>query len=390
MNNKVVLAYSGGLDTTFCLIYLIEKGYKVYTAFVNTGGVDSEELNKIEKRAIKLGATKHYNINAENNFYDKIIRYIIKFNAKYEDDYPLMCSDRYVICEEIIKLANALNADNVAHGCTNIGNDQIRFDSALTYLNISINIIKPIKELNIIREEELKYLSEKGIDIDFKYSKYSINQNILGCTISGSEIDANLEPKPEAYQWSTLSKELEPSYITISFQNGNLTKINSEEFSSIDILSILNKLGSSYSIGKNIYTGDCIIGIKGRILFEAPGILILMKAWRKLLQYALTKHQLSFFKFCSEKWTDLVYSGLYYEPLCRNLEFMVDNAVNDVSGEIKIKLYQNDFEIVEINSTNNLFNNNIAVYAQKSVWTSDVTDGFIKLYTLQQNISGLR
>lgn len=202
MENKVVLAYSGGLDTTFCLIYLKEKGFKVYTAFVNTGGVDEFELEHIKSRALSLGAEEHFNIDAENLFFERVIQYIIKFNACYQDDYPLLCSDRYVIAEEIIKIANELNVDNAAHGCTNIGNDQIRFDSALSYLNNKINIIKPIKDLNITRNEEIEYLKNKGINIEFKYSKYSINQNILGSTISGSEIDKHLEPSIDAYQWS--------------------------------------------------------------------------------------------------------------------------------------------------------------------------------------------
>jgi argininosuccinate synthase len=390
MNKKVVLAYSGGLDTTFCLVYLLEKGYEVYTAYVNTGSVDEPEQLKIQQRALQLGAKNHFNINAENNFYDKIIKYIIKFNALYEDDYPLMCTDRYIISEEVIKIASELNADSVAHGCTNIGNDQVRFDSALTYLNSSINIIKPIKELNITRQEELKYLKERNVQIEFKFSKYSINQNILGCTVSGSEIDKHLEPDLGAYQLSKMNNSIEPSYIILSFKNGEVVGFNNENMSKAGILKLLNDIGSHYSIGQNIYSGDCIIGIKGRILFEAPGILILMKAYRKLSQYILTKQQISFVKLSSEKWSDLVYSGLYFEPLCRNLEYFIDNTSENFSGLVKIKLIPNNFEIVEVKTEQSLFNNDIAIYAQKSKLSMAETDGFIKLYTLQQNISGLK
>lgn len=390
MNKKVVLAFSGGLDTTFCLVYLIEQGYEVYTALINTGGIDGEALENMRIRALSLGSIEHFTINAEEVYFENVIQYIIKFNALYQDDYPLMCTDRYVIAEEVVKLADKLNAGSVAHGCTNIGNDQVRFDSALSYLNNSLNIIKPIKELNITRDEEILYLKNHGIDIEFKYSKYSINQNILGCTISGSEIDKHLEPSDTAYQWSSNQPNESSTYLNVEFNSGVPVKLDSEELSGAEIMKKLNLIGKKYSIGKEIYTGDCIIGIKGRILFEAPGIFILMKAWKKLTQYTMTKQQISFFKFSSEKWGDLVYSGLYYEPLCRNLESMIDDSIKNITGIVKIKLIDNHIEIVEINSPKSLFNSDVAIYAQKSKWSCEETDGFIKLYTLQQNISGMR
>ncbi len=390
MNNKVVLAFSGGLDTTYCLTYLIEKGFEVYTAFVNTGGIDEAGSEHIKSRSLSLGAKEHFTINAEDSFFNKVIQYIIKFNSCYQDDYPLLCSDRYVIAEEVIKIANKLNADNVAHGCTNIGNDQVRFDSAFLFLNNKINIIKPIKEQNITRDEEIEFLKNKGVNIEFKYSKYSINQNILGCTISGSEIDKHEEPESCAYQLHGNSHNGNSEYLTIEIKAGVPVKLNSESLTGSEILKKLNVIGSKFSIGKEIYTGDCIIGIKGRILFEAPGIFILMKAWKKVTQYVLTKQQLSFFRFSSEKWGDLVYSGLYFEPLCRDLECMIDNSFKNITGTVKIKLSDNNFEVVEVKTPLSLFNSDVAVYAQKSKWTNEVTDGFIKLHTLQQNISGSR
>ncbi|MCL5990625.1 MAG: argininosuccinate synthase, partial [Bacteroidetes bacterium] len=179
-------------------------------------------------------------------------------------------------------------------------------------------------------------------------------------------------------------------YLTIEIKAGVPVKLNSESLTGSEILKKLNVIGSKFSIGKEIYTGDCIIGIKGRILFEAPGIFILMKAWKKVTQYVLTKQQLSFFRFSSEKWGDLVYSGLYFEPLCRDLECMIDNSFKNITGTVKIKLSDNNFEVVEVKTPLSLFNSDVAVYAQKSKWTNEVTDGFIKLHTLQQNISGSR
>ncbi|MBU0614970.1 MAG: argininosuccinate synthase, partial [Nanoarchaeota archaeon] len=269
---------------------------------------------------------------------------------------------------------------------TSIGNDQVRFDSALLSLKPDIKIICPIKALNITRDEEIEYLKEKGIEVPSSSKKYSINENVFGITVSGSEIDKNLEPSKEAYTL-TKQKNIGQEYITIEFDQGLPIKLNSQPKDGLEILKELNKLIGAYGFGAKIYTGDCIIGIKGHIMFEAPGLLALIKAHQKLEQITLTKKQLAFNSLASQTWSDLVYSALYYEPLTKDLEEYADSVQEKVTGKVKIKLIPNNIEIVELQSNNSLIKDKIATYAQKANWNAEQADGFIKLYTLQEVIA---
>lgn len=389
-NNKIVLAFSGGLDTSFCALYLKEKGYNVITALVNTGGFSQDELDKISRRSTELGAVKHYSINAEQNIYDQVIQYLIKLNGLYEGDYPVMCADRYVIAQEILKIAEMENTVNVAHGSTAVGNDQVRFDSAFMTLNPDAVVVKPIKELNITREEEISYLEEKGFSVDKSVKKYSINENVFGTTFSGSEIDDDLEPGEEACLLTRPAPDFDYSSslkIKISFEQGLPVRLNGKQRNGLDILKELNQIAGSFAVGKKIYTGDCVIGIKGRILFEAPGLFTLLEAHRKLEQIVLTKEQLKFNEIASSRWSDLVYSGLYYEPLTKNLEVLADSVQKNVTGEVTIKLSYQNAEAVEVSSPFSLINKNIATYAQKSKWNGEEADAFIRFHSLTQKIA---
>ncbi|MBN1639145.1 MAG: argininosuccinate synthase [Ignavibacteriales bacterium] len=391
-NKKVILAFSGGLDTTFCVVYLKEKGYDVVTATINTGGFDEKTLTEIEKKAIELGSIKHYNIQAEEKIYEQIIQYLIKLNGLYEDDYPVMCADRYVIAQEILSIAEKENCNTVAHGSTAVGNDQVRFDSAFLTLKNDVKILSPIKELNITRDDEIEYLKERGFNIDVKSKKYSINHNIFGSTVSGSEIDINEEPDISAYNLTKVDKTLNSDsyeYITIDFAKGLPVALNSIKMGGLNILKQLNKIVGRYGYGSRIYVGDCIIGIKGRIMFEAPGLFVLLKAHRKLEQMTLTKEQYRFNNYASQSWSNLVYIGMYYEPLVRNLESYSDSVQEKVNGRVKVKVQLNKIEIVEINSPNSLIRDDIATYAQKSTWTAEEANGFIKFHSLPQVLSNL-
>lgn len=390
---KVILAFSGGLDTTFCILHLIEKGHEVVTVTINTGGFSDGELASIEEKATKLGAIKHYTVNANIQIYDQIIQYLIKFNALYEGDYPIMVSDRYIICQEMIRIAKLENTKIIAHGSTSNGNDQVRFDAAIHALDNSIEILTPIKYLDISRDEEIAWLKERGIEVEKKVSRYSINQNVFGSTYSGSEIDANLEPSREAYILTQKDPQLTPDstdYVSITFTNGVPTALNDQEMHGLDILMELNQRVGRYGFGSRIYTGDCIIGIKGHLMFEAPGLLALIEAHRKLEQYVLTKQQLKFNNQASEQWTDLVYSGLYYEPLVRNLETYADHVQQAVTGKVKLRIILNQVQAVEIESPFSLINDKVATYAQKGSWSNVEADGFIKLYSMQQTIANNR
>ncbi len=384
---KVVLAFSGGLDTSFCVAYLKEKGYEVVTAVVNTGGFDESKLKEIEERSKELGSIKHYTIDATEVIYDNIIQYLIKLNGLYEDEYPLMCADRYVIAEEILKIAKDEGIDSVAHGSTAVGNDQVRFEASLMTLNPNATIIAPIKELNITRDKEIEYLEERGFAVDKEARQYSINENIFGITVSGTEIDQNLEPESFAYTLTKRDESKTEEYLKIGFEKGLPVTLNDEEIKGIELIAKLNAILGSYGYGSNIYVGDCIIGIKGRIMFESPALSALIEAHKKLEQIVLTKRQIMFNKQAAANWSDLVYGGLYYEPLVKNIEVYADSVQEKVNGFVKIKVIPNSIQVVEVSSPNSLVNEKIAMYAQKSQWSGTEANGFIKLYSMQQRLA---
>ena len=383
---KLILAFSGGLDTRFCVLYLSKKGYDVITATINTGGFSPSECREIEKTALEYGAKKHILVNVEEAIYEKIITYVISFNAKYQGDYPLMCADRYIISEELVKIAKQENASAIAHGSTSNGNDQVRFDASITALDNTLEIITPIKELNLTRDEEIAYIQEKGYEVREESKRYSINQNVFGTTFSGSEIDEGKEPKEDCYVLTSL-QEKRKKHITIGFEKGVPTTLNGKKDSGLKILQTLDSIAGKYGYGREIYNGDCIIGVKGRILFECPGLLLLIEAHRKLEQYTQTKAQILFSKQASELWTDLVYSGLYYEPVRKNLEAFITDAQKNVSGEVRILLSPYSAQVVEVHTSHSLTNDEICTYAQKGTWGEKEANGFIKLYGMQQNIA---
>ena len=386
---KVVLAFSGGLDTSFCVLYLKEKGYDVVTAVVNTGGFDDEKLKEIEEKSKELGSIKHYTVDATEVIYENIIQYLIKLNGLYEDEYPLMCADRYIIAEEILKIAEAEGTDTVAHGSTAVGNDQVRFEASLITLNPDGNIIAPIKELNITRAKEIEYLEERGFQVDKELKKYSINENIFGITVSGTEIDQNKEPDEFAYTLTKRDPSKTEEYLKLEFEKGLPVKLNDQEIQGVDLISKLNAILGSYGYGSRIYVGDCIIGIKGRIMFESPALLALIEAHKKLEQIVLTKRQRMFGKQAATEWSDLVYGGLYYEPLVKDIEALADSVQERVNGTVWIKVQPNSIQVVEMSSPNSLVNANIAMYAQESKWSGTEANGFIKLYSMQQRLANI-
>ena len=386
---KVVLAFSGGLDTSFCVQYLKEKGYDVVTAVVNTGGFDDAKLKEIEEKSKELGSIKHYTVDATEVIYENIIQYLIKLNGLYEDEYPLMCADRYIIAEEILKIAEAEGTDTVAHGSTAVGNDQVRFEASLITLNPDGNIIAPIKELNITRAKEIEYLEERGFQVNKELKKYSINENIFGITVSGTEIDQNKEPDEFAYTLTKRDPSKTEEYLKLEFEKGLPVKLNDQEIQGVDLISKLNAILGSYGYGSRIYVGDCIIGIKGRIMFESPALLALIEAHKKLEQIVLTKRQIMFGKQAATEWSDLVYGGLYYEPLVKDIEALADSVQERVNGTVWIKVQPNSIQVVEMSSPNSLVNANIAMYAQESKWSGTEANGFIKLYSMQQRLANI-
>lgn len=380
---KIVLAFSGGLDTSFCVPYLIDKGFEVHTIFVNSGGISSNDEKKISKRAYDLGAKKHINISIENSLWKQIIKPLIWSGSLYQDKYPALCSDRYLIVSEAIKLCKKLNTKYISHGCTGMGNDQVRFDLSIQAFG-NYKTITPIREIQNkvtdVRGYEQEYLKAKGYKVSSIHSKYSINENIMGATVSGSEIDDWKEPSKESYilcntpdKYPLKSKKLE-----IEFFNGEAKKLNGKLMKGPDLLKTLNKIGGKYGIGREIFAGDTIIGIKGRFLFESPGIAILQRAHRAIEEAIFTDKQNAFKPLIGKRWVELIYGGFYFDPLTKNLENFLEDIQLPVNGKVTILLSPGKAEPVAVEAKKILISKE-AIYAQSASWGVEESAGFIKL-----------
>ena len=383
MNKKIVLAFSGGLDTSFCIPYLLDQGYEVHTLFVNTGGTPDKEERVITKRAMELGAKKHININVEKSLWSEILIPLIQSGALYQNKYPALCSDRYLIVKESIKLCQKLGTKDIAHGCTGMGNDQIRFDLSIR-AHGNYNIITPIREIqNItknVRGYEEDYLKAKGFKVSSMHKKYSVNENLMGATISGSEIDVWDEPSDESYVLCKLPHKYpkKTKTLKIKFSKGKVISLNNNRIQGADLLRSLNILGGSFGIGRTVFSSDTIIGLKGRFVFEAPGITILMAAHRALEESVLTDKQNAAKTHIGQEWVDLVYKGFYFEPLRENLEAFLTDSQKTVSGEITLKLSPGKVDAVAVKSKNILMSPE-GTYAQSATWSEAESKGFIKL-----------
>ena len=383
MNKKVVLAFSGGLDTSFCVPYLIDQGYEVHTLFVNTGGISPKEERAITNRAKELGAKKHININVEKSLWSEILIPLVQSGALYQNKYPALCSDRYLIVKESIKLCKKLKTKDIAHGCTGMGNDQIRFDLSIR-AHGNYNIITPIREIqNVttnVRGYEEDYLQERGFKVSSLHKKYSINENLMGATISGSEIDEWEEPSSESFVLCKLPHQYpkKPQTLKIKFLKGKVISINNKKMQGADFLRSLNILGGSYGIGRSVFSSDTIIGLKGRFVFEAPGITILMSAHRALEEAVLTDKQNFVKSQVGQEWVNLVYRGFYFEPLRENLEAFLLDSQKTVSGEVTLKLTPGKVDAVAVNSKN-ILKSPEGAYAQSATWSEAESKGFIKL-----------
>jgi len=389
MAEKVVLAFSGGLDTSFCVLHLREKGFDVITATIDTGGLSKEELKYIENRSKELGAIKHYFVDAKKEIFDEIISYIIKANALYEGVYPLMCSDRYTIGKHMIEIAKKERASAVAHGCTGAGNDQVRIDITTMCLAPDLKIIAPIRELGMRRQQEIEYLEKKGFKVKKATKKYTINENVFGRTISGSEIDENKEPSEDAWVLTKVQKR-EPEHVKISFENGVPVALNGKKMHGIEILQKLNEVAGAHGYGRGLYVEDETVGIKGFQAFEAPGLLLLIEAHKALERLVLTHQQLTTKASMESTYADLSYRGLFYEPVMRDIEAFVDSTQKVVTGDVVIKLENMSAIQVSVSSPYSLVREDIARYAQATSWKGADAEAFIKLYGLQQKIASAR
>lgn len=387
-DKNLVLAFSGGLDTSFCVPYLKEQGYAVTTIFVDSGGISEQEKQGIRERAIELGAVEHKEVSIADQLWDRVITPLLWSGRWYQNQYPLLCSDRYLIVEACLEFCKQAGHSNFAHGCTGMGNDQVRFDLAVHCLG-EYNIISPIREIQLltdeVREYEMQYLRDRGFEVSDKVSSYSVNDNLLGSTVSGSEIDEWQQPDEASFILTKPpGQDPKPAeLIKLQFEQGVLTAFNDQpignDYRGEQLMQDLNQLVGSFSIGRDIYTGDTTIGLKGRIVFEAPALEALNVAHTALEQAVLSKAQNRFKTSVGDKWTELVYEGLFYEPLKDDLEAFLKSTQTQVTGTVTLELSQGHVYAVAVDS-DNILKDKQSVYAQTASWSVEEALGFIKLF----------
>ncbi len=389
MKEKVLLAFSGGLDTSFCVKYLSEdKGYEVYTAIANTGGFSIEELTQIEERAYQLGAKKHYTLDVTNEYYEKSIKYMVFGNVLRNGTYPIsVSSERIFQAMAIINCAKEIGADYVAHGSTGAGNDQVRFDLTFEILAPEIKILTPTRDMVLTREYEIDYLKKHGFEADFKKMEYSINAGLWGTSIGGKEtLKSNLTLPENAYPKQVRKQEEEE--ITISFEKGEIVAVNGEKF--LDKIAAINKVeefGSAFGIGRDMHIGDTIIGIKGRVGFEAAGALLIINAHKMLEKHTLTKWQ-QYWKDQLGTWYGMfLHEAQYLEPVMRDIEKFLENSQQNVTGTVIIKLRPYSYTLVGVESDFDLMKTDFGEYGEvNKAWTSDDVKGFTKILGNQMKI----
>ena len=391
-NNKVVLAYSGGLDTSYCVKYLTEeKGLDVYAITVNTGGFSEAQLNAIELRAKEMGVKEFVVRDVVKDYYEKCIKYLIFGNVLKNNTYPLSVSaERVFQAIAVAEYAKEIGAGAIAHGSTGAGNDQVRFDMVFNIVMPEATIITPIRDHKLSREEEIEYLKEHGVEIDAKKAAYSINQGIWGTSVGGKETLTSRYSLPETAYPTQLQKSESGDEIecAIEFKNGEPVSLNGQKYNHpTEIIIELNKLAGSYAIGRDIHVGDTIIGIKGRVGFEAAAPLIIIKAHHLLEKHTLTKQQLFWKDQLSNVYGSNLHEGLFYEPLMRDLEAFLSNSQEHVSGKVFIKLLPYRFELIGIESPYDLMSNKFGSYGEmNTAWTGDDVKGFAKIFSNQMMI----
>lgn len=385
---KVILAFSGGLDTSFCVLWLKEQGFEVVTLNVDTGGFTKNDLTKIKIQANLLKVSKHLTKSAKHELYDQIATYIIKGNILRGGVYPLCAGpERTLIAKKLVESALVEKADYIAHGSTGAGNDQVRFDVAIKTLAPGLNIITPIRDLNITREKEVEYLEKMKIPVNSVSKSYSINKGLLGITIGGRETKNSWEEVPdEAYPGiNPVSKTPNKSEeIIISFKNGLPCALNSKIMAGLGIMKTLDDIGRKHGVGKGIHLGTTILGIKGRIAFAAPAITILIKAHAELEKLVLSKAQLFWKSQLSEVYGNFLHEALYFDPVMRDIETMIDSSQTRVSGDVKVRLFKGSVFITGVRSPYSLLDQNVAVYGEEnSLWDGRDAAGFSKIYGIQ-------
>ncbi len=390
---KVVLAFSGGLDTSYCAIHLAKDlGYEVFSAAVNTGGFDAAEQKELEQKAKELGIKHHVCLDVEQQFYEEGIKYLIFGNVLKNHTYPLSVSaERVFQAMAIASYAKEMGADAIAHGSTGAGNDQVRFDLIFNVIAPNLEIITPIRDQRLSREEEVEYLRSNGIDKDWKKAKYSINQGLWGTSVGGAEtLTSNLNLPEEA--WPTSIEHNDSQIVEINFEQGEPVGINGEILDPVSTIKRLTELAAPFGIGRDIHVGDTIIGIKGRVGFEAAAPLIIIEAHRLLEKHVLGKWQLYWKDQLGEFYGMLMHEGQFLDPVMRDIEAFLEHAQKYVSGKVSVKLEPKRFELQGIESKYDLMQSKAGQYGEMNAgWSGEDVKGFTKILSnsllIQQGVN---
>jgi len=388
-NKKVVLAYSGGLDTTYCAIYLKKiRGLEVHALTVNTGGFSTEEMDAIEKRAITLGVSSFRSVDVTEQYYQNCIRFLIFGNVLKNATYPLSVSaERMVQAIAVAKYVEETGAAYVAHGSTGAGNDQVRFDMVFSGMVPEATILTPIRDLKLSREQEIQFLKENGVEMNFEKAKYSINKGLWGTSVGGRETLNSKDYLPED-AWPTQLSEKESKKITLRFHKGELKGINDQDFEHpVRAIQYLQSVAQPFAIGRDIHVGDTIIGIKGRVGFEAAAPMIIIKAHHLLEKHVLTKWQLYWKEQLSSWYGNWLHEGQMLDPTMRNIEKFLEDSQTTVSGKVFVTLEPYRFTITGIESEHDLMSSRFGSYGEmNSGWTGDDVKGFAKIFGNQTAI----
>ena len=386
-NNKVVLAYSGGLDTSFCLKKLIDEGFDVHPILINTGGFTKSDLKLIKYNSKVIGSNKFECINAEKDFYQKIIRFLVYGNILKNSTYPLsVSSERIIQAIEIIKYAKKIKASSIAHGSTGAGNDQVRFDLIFQILSSDIKIITPIRDNKISREEEISFLKKNGVKLNWDEKKYSINKGLWGTSIGGKETLGSRHNIPENAYPSKVDKKKEEN-ISLTFKKGEIVAVNNVKASPLENIKKIDEIASKFGVGRDTHVGDTIIGIKGRVGFEAAAPILIIKAHHLLEKHTLTKWQLIYKEQLCINYGLLLHEGQYLDPVMRDIEKFLISSQKNVSGDVFIKLNPYRYELIGIKSKFDLMDSKFGNYGEMNKkWSADEVKGFIKILSNQNKI----
>jgi argininosuccinate synthase len=386
---SIVLAFSGGLDTSFCVPYLIETYTEpVYTVTVNTGGLDEADAASLEQKALELGAAQHYTIDGRHDLFTDLLSYLIKGNVLRGGVYPLCVGpERVTQASKAVELARKVGARAVAHGSTGAGNDQVRFDVALRLLGDDLEVIAPIRELGLSREQSAAYLTERGFPVSEAKKTYSINRGLWGTTIGGKETHTTTEALPDAAYPATQAPADAPDEartLTLTFEQGVPVAIDGETHDAVALIEALNELGAAHGVGRGIHVGDTILGIKGRVGFEAPAALLLITAHRELEKIVLTRWQRFQKDHLADFYGMLLHEGQYFDPVMRDIEAFLDTSQDVVTGTVTLRLFKGNVSVQGCQSPFSMFDAGVATYGEENaLWDGRDARGFTQIAGLQ-------